>query len=116
MKSYSSEQNQMGSIKYNEDVLKTMVGMALNEVEGVAGFEGKGGGGILGRRNFSHISKISVDDKKVIIELSIVASYGLDLREKAREVQQKVRSTIESMTDLQIGAINITVAGLEFHE
>lgn len=116
MKSYSSEQNQLGSIKYNEDVLRTMVGMALNEVEGVAGTEGKGGGGILGRRNFSHINKITVEDQKVIIDLSIVTVYGQDLRAKAREVQEKVSSTIQSMTDLQIGAINVTVAGLEFPE
>jgi len=116
MKSYSSEQNQMGSIKYNEDVLKTMVGMALHGLEGIAGIEGKGAVGILGRKNFSHINKISVENNKVVIDLSLVVSYGLDLRAKAREVQQKVCETIETMTDLRIGAINVTVANLEFNE
>jgi len=116
MKSYYSEQNQMGSIKYNEDVLRTMVGMALNEVEGVAGTENKVGAGILGRKSYSHINKISVDGNKVVIDLSIVVNYGLDLREKAREVQQKVHDTIKSMTDLQISAVNITISGLEFQE
>ncbi len=116
MKSFSSEQNQMGSIKYNEDVLKTMVGMALQELEGVAGFEGKGAVGILGRKNFSHINKMSVEDNKLILDLSLVVSYGLDLRAKAREAQQKISAAIESMTDLRIGAVNVTVANLEFSE
>ncbi|MCG8400495.1 MAG: Asp23/Gls24 family envelope stress response protein [Firmicutes bacterium] len=114
VKSYSSEQNQMGSIKYNDDVIKTIVGMALNEVEGVAGIDGKGAGGILGRKHFSHINKITVDENRVVIELSLVVNYGLDLREKAREVQQRVKDSLTGMTDLQIGAVNITVIGLEF--
>jgi len=116
VKSYSSEQNQMGSIKYNEDVLKTMVGMALHGLEGIAGIEGKGTVGILGRKNFSHINKISVEGNKVVIDLSLVVSYGLDLRAKAREAQQKICDTIQTMTDLRIGAVNVTVANLEFHE
>jgi len=116
VKSFSSEQNQMGSIRYNEDVLKTMVGMALQELEGVAGLEGKGTAGILGRKNFSHINKISVEDNKLILDLSLVVSYGLDLRAKAREAQQKICAAIEKMTDLRIGAINVTVANLEFNE
>ena len=116
MKSYSSEQNQMGSIKYNEDVLKTMVGMALNGLEGVAGIEGKGAVGILGRKNFSYINKISVEDSKVVVDLSLVVSYGMDLQAKARETQQKICDTIETMTDLRISAVNVTVVNLEFNE
>jgi len=113
VKSYFSEQNRLGSIRYNEDVIRSMVDMALSGVEGVAATEGRAGGGILGHKSLSHINKITVQEKKVVIDLSIVVRYGLPVQDVARRVQQKVRDTIESMTDLRIGGVNITVSGLE---
>lgn len=116
MKSFPSEQNAMGSIKYNEDVLKTMVGMAIKELKGVAEIEGKGTAGLLGRKKFSSVNKISVEGNKLVLDLSLVLTYGLDLRAKALETQQKISAMIENMTDLTIGAINVTVASLDFKE
>jgi uncharacterized alkaline shock family protein YloU len=116
MKSYPSEKNAMGTIRYNEDVIKAMVGIALNGIEGVAGIEGRGTGNILGRKYLSHVNKIAVEEKRVSLDLSIVVKYGLPLRDVAQQVQQKVKEIIESMTDLNVGAINITVSGLDINE
>ncbi|TYO94722.1 Asp23/Gls24 family envelope stress response protein [Desulfallas thermosapovorans] len=114
MKAFSTEQNAMGVISYNEDVLKTMTGMAISRVDGVAGIEGSGN--ILTRKNLSQINKIFMEDKKVNIDLSIVVEYGLPLRETAQKVQREVREMIGTMTDLNVGAINITVAGLDIKD
>lgn len=116
MKSYPSEKNAMGTIRYNEDVIKTMVGMALNGVEGVAGMESRGTGNLLSRKNLSHVNKITMEEKKVSLDLSIVVKYGLPLRDVAQQVQHKVKETIESMTDLNVGSVNVTVSGLDFNE
>ncbi|AGL02735.1 Asp23/Gls24 family envelope stress response protein [Desulfoscipio gibsoniae] len=110
------EQNDLGVIRYNEDVLKTMIGMTLSEVEGVAGFEGRSSGNLLNRKSVSHINKISIEEKNVTIELSIVVEYGLPLRDAAQNVQHKVREVIEAMTDLYVNAVNVTVAGLDIKD
>lgn len=116
MKNYPSEHNSLGTIRYNEEVLRTMVNMALSEVEGISGVDGRGSGNILGRKNYTHVNKINVEENKAVIELSIVVEYGLLLRDVAQQVQQKVRERIESMTDLRVEAVNVTVAGLDLKE
>lgn len=116
MKSYPSEQNSLGTIRYNEDVIRTMVNMALSHVEGISGTEGRGSGNILGRKNNSHILKVNVEGQSAVIDLSIIVEYGLLLRDVAQKVQQKVKETIETMTDLQVEAVNVTVAGLDLQE
>ena len=113
----SSKQETLGAIHYNDDVIKTMVTMVLNEVEGIATIENRTtAGNLLGRKNNSHINKISVDGKSLTIELTITIDYGLSLMETARKAQQKIKEKIESMTDLTIGAINITISGLDMKE
>ncbi|WP_027366142.1 Asp23/Gls24 family envelope stress response protein [Desulfotruncus alcoholivorax] len=116
MKAYPSEKNSMGTIRYNEDVLRTIVGIALSQVEGIAGVESRVAGNILARKSYSHISKITVEDKKVIVDVAIVAKYGMLLRECAQTVQQKIKENIEEMTDLYVAAVNVTVASLDLQE
>jgi len=116
MKSYPSEKNSMGTIRYNEEVLKTMISMALSGIDGIAGLEGRSAAGILSRKNSSHLNKITVEENRVCIDVSIAARYGLPLRETAKTVQERIKSTIESMTDLNVGAVNIVISGLDFSE
>jgi len=116
MKIYPSEKNNLGTIRYNEDVLRTMIGIALSQVEGVAGVESRVAGNILARKSYSHINKITVEEKKVSVDISIVARYGMLLRECAQNVQRKIKENIEEMTDLLVAAVNVTVASLDFQE
>lgn len=112
MKNYPSEHNSLGTIKYNEDVIRTMVNMALSDVEGIGEIEGRSSGKILSRKHNSNINKISIEGKDAVIELSITADYGLLLRDTAQNVQQKIKEIIESMTDLNVRAVNVTITGL----
>lgn len=116
MKNYPTEITPIGNIRYNDEVLRTMVNLALSEIEGVVGTEARGTGGLLGRKNLSHITGINVQEQRINIDLAIIVKYGLPLREKAREVQQKVGATISSMTGLEVDSVNVVVAGLELDE
>ncbi|WP_347488187.1 Asp23/Gls24 family envelope stress response protein [Desulfoscipio sp. XC116] len=116
MKTDPLGQNNLGDIRYNEDVLKTMISMALSEVEGVYGMESRSSGNILSRKSISHINKISIEGKNATIDLSIVVAYGLLLRDVAKNVQNKVIEVIETMTDLNVDAVNVTVAGLDIKD
>jgi uncharacterized alkaline shock family protein YloU len=116
MNTDSSAQDTLGAIRYNEDVIKTMVTMALSEVEGVAAIENRTAGNLLSRKSVSNINKIIMDGKNLTVDLAIVVKYGLSLRDAAQNVQRKVQEKIEAMTDLKVNAINVNVAGLDIEE
>jgi len=111
-----AEKDSLGVIRYNDDVIKTMVAMAMAEVEGVAGVESRTATNLLSRKSDSHINKITMDGKNLTIDMAIVVRHGLSLRDAAQNVQRKVQEKIEAMTDLKIMAVNVTVAGLDIEE
>ncbi len=116
MKTDSSGQGTLGAIRYNDDVIKTMVGMAMSEVEGVAGIESRTASNLLSRKSDSHINKITVDGKNLTIDLAIAVKYGLSLWDAAQNVQHKIQEKIEAMTDLKVNAVNVTISGLDIEE
>ena len=80
------------------------------DVDGVAGMSGGLIGGIaemLGRKNFSKGVKVEVGEKEAAVDLSIVVTYGVDIRHVATEVQKNVRRAIESMTGLKVVETNV---------
>ena len=89
------------------------------DVDGVAGMSGGLIGGIaemLGRKNFSKGVKVEVGEKEAAVDLSIVVTYGVDIRHVATEVQKNVRRAIESMTGLKVVETNVQVQGVVFPE
>ncbi len=116
MKTDSFGQGTLGAIRYNDDVIKTIISMALSEVEGIVGIESRAASNLLSRKSDSHINKITMDGKNLTIDLTIAVKYGLSLRDAAQNVQNKVQEKIEAMTDLKVNAVNVTVAGLDIEE
>jgi len=108
-----AKEKSIGSIRYSDDVIKTIISLAVNDVKGVAAVENRMVGGLLGSKTESHVGKINVDGKNLTVDLIIVVKYGLFLKDVAQEVQRKVYDRIESMTDLIVSAVNVTVSGLD---
>ena len=85
----------------------------------VAGMSGGLIGGIadmLGRKNFSKGVKVEVGEQEAAVDLSIVVTYGVDIRHVATDVQKNVRRAIESMTGLKVVETNVHVQGVVFPE
>lgn len=107
----------LGSIRIADEVVSVIAGLAAMDVEGVAGMSGGLIGGIadlLGRKNFSKGVKVEVGEKEAAVDLSIVVSYGVHIRDVATNVQKNVRRAIESMTGLKVVETNVTVQGVVF--
>ena len=49
-------------------------------------------------------------DNAVTVDLVLELDYGFSIPEVGAEVQEKVKSTIETMTGLQVENVNISVA------
>ena len=56
--------------------------------------------------------KVEVYGKKVKVDLSVTVEYGYNIPATCQKVQNKVQSTIENMTGLQVTDVNVRIAGV----
>lgn len=113
-----NEKAEEGNIKISVDVVATIAGIAANEIEGVAGMCGSIAGGIaefLGsKKSPTKGVKVDMKEDSVSVDLYIIVEYGIRIPELAWEIQENVKSSIESMTGLNVEKVNIHVDGVSF--
>lgn len=104
-----------GNVNISDEVISVISSLAATEVDGVAGMAGGVAGGIaelLGKKNLSKGVKNTRAEDKLTLDLAIVVEYGTNILDVARKVQEKVKNEVESMTGLEVSAINIAVDGV----
>ncbi len=104
-----------GNVNISDEVISVIASLAASEVKGVAGMCGGFGGGIvelLGKKNLSKGVKLTVTDKTVVLDLSVIAEYGAKIPAVAWELQKKVKNEVEAMTGLEVSAVNISIDGV----
>ncbi len=102
-----------GTVKVAEEVVAVIAGLAATEVKGVASIAGGITGKILARKGIKALSRgvhVDVKENAVTVDLVLELDYGFSIPEVGTEVQEKVKSTIETMTGLHVDNINISVA------
>ena len=115
-KDYISQAQDNGSLHISEEVIASVAGMAIMEVEGVCGL-GAGIGAdladILGKKNLGRGVKITIgEENDITIDCSIVLKLGQNIVDVARTVQDAVLTSVESVTGFKVSAVNVTVAGI----
>ncbi len=106
---------EVNGIKISDDVVAKIAGIAASEVKGVSSMNGGFAGGIsevFGKKNFAKGVKAQVGEKEVIIDLFISVEYGCRIPDIAWEIQNKVKTAVESMTGLSVVEVNIHVQGV----
>ena len=114
------EENTEGSndgIKIANDVVAVIAGVAVSEVQGVAGMAGGFAGGISevfsGKKNLSKGIKVDTDEKEVKIDVNIIVEYGARIPDVAFEIQNRVKKSVENMTGLKVAEVNVHVQGVK---
>ena len=107
-----------GTIKYANEVIAIIAGVAASEVEGIAGMCTSGGvSDIFSRnRNITRGVKVEVGGEEASVELYIVVEYGSPIQKVASEVQENVRKAIETMTGLHVVNVDVHVQGVSFEK
>ena len=57
---------------------------------------------------------MKLEDEKVEVDLSVLMSYGHTIPEMGKAVQEAVKTALESMTGLEVSAVNVNVGGITF--
>lgn len=115
-KQYITQNQENGCVQISEDVIVSIVTVAVSETEGVAGFSAKTGtelADILSIKNRGRGVRITItEDDKLFIECNIVVFYGSAVVNVAKAVQENVCAAVESMTGLSVTEINVNVCGI----
>ena len=103
-------------IKIADDVVAVIAGKAASEVSGVYEMAGGFAGGISevfsGKKNLAKAIKVEVGEKETKIDVNIIVEYGIRIPDVAFEIQNKVKSAVESMTGLKVLEVNVHVQGV----
>lgn len=106
------------NLNISEDVIGIIAGLAASEVEGIAGMTlgfVDGINQIFGsNKKYAKGVKISLEGRKVNIDLYVNVKYGVRIPDVAWAAQTAVKVAVENMTGLDVIAVNINVQGIIF--
>lgn len=113
------DENPNGTVSFATEVVATIAGLAATEVEGVASMSSQNSGlaDMFSRkntRNFTKGVRIDLDGNKVTVDITIVVEYGSPVPDVARSIQENVKKAIETMSGLDVHAVDVHVSGVSF--
>lgn len=114
---YITCQESNGSINISEEVISALVRAAVTQVEGVAGLSNTSGAELvelIGIKTLSKGVKVQFDEGRIIVDAIITVSYGYNIVDVARSVQDEVMSVVLSATGMDKAEVNVHVSGVAF--
>lgn len=107
---------QKGTLKVSEDVIATVARLAAFEVEGVAELTKAK---VTFRQLFLRPGKngsiqIKLAGDAVQISLGVLVHPGHPVVEMAENVQERVKSDVQTMTGVTVSRVNVEIAGIVF--
>lgn len=110
-----------GTVVFATDVIATIAGLAATEVEGVASMVGGTSGGLAeifkrgqNTRSLTKGVRVELSDNTVSLQLTIIVDYGSPIPRVAKNIQENVKKAIETMSGLEVTAVNVMVQGVSF--
>lgn len=114
-KDYLVQPVEKGTVNISEEVVAAIAALAVSEVEGVYGLASSFTADIaemLGKKNLSKGVRLTIEESVVTVEAFVVVTYGYEIPQVARAIQDNVISAVESMTGLKCETVNVDVCGI----
>jgi uncharacterized alkaline shock family protein YloU len=115
-KSVKIKEDAIGEVRVADEVVTIIAGLAATEVEGVSSMAGNITNEIVAKTGIKNLSKgvrVEVLDGIVSVDLNLNIKYGFTIPEVSSNVQERVRTAIETMTGLEVGTINVRIAAVD---
>lgn len=91
-----------GITRIEDVVVSRIAGLAAREVSGVHALGGSGTRAPQGVH-------VEVGDRTAVVDVSIVAEYGVAIHDLAEAIRENIISAVERMTGLEVPEVNVTV-------
>lgn len=106
----------VGEVYVADEVVTIIAGLAATEVDGVVSMNGNITNELVSRLGMKNLSKgvrVTVEDNVATVDLSLNLEYGKNILETSRAVQERVKTSIENMTGLEVADVNIRIASVD---
>lgn len=116
----NEQEPETGVVRISEDVIEVLTDKAAREIDGVAGLAGgflDSVADVFGKKTSGAKGvDVVIKDDKTEITVHVIIKYGCRIPEIAWRIQEAVKNTVESMTNLEVTKVNIFVDGVRFEE
>jgi len=116
---FENKTSPKGAITLADEVVATIAGIAACNISGIAGMSGGLVNGIaefLGKKSPMKGVKVEAVDGEVVVNMQIIAEYGVAIQSVCDNMQDKIKYDIEQMTGLKVKSVNVFVLGIKLKE
>ena len=107
------------NVTYKKNVVISIVSLATQEISGIASISRKSVS-ILKSAFSKNINRGIIvdfdDNNNVKIDVFVNVKFGCSVKDVAFRVQENIKSSVESMTEYKVEAVNVRVVGVNFSE
>ncbi|OYD09831.1 Asp23/Gls24 family envelope stress response protein [Paludifilum halophilum] len=107
---------ELGKVEIAPEVIQMISGLAAIQVDGVAGTSGNVVDDLnhfLGRKSPKQGIKVELGERSRIT-VSIIVTYGFHIPDVGKEVQERIKTSVESMTGLAVDDVTVRIAEVRF--
>ena len=111
------DEESAGVIQIADDVIASIVGLAVTEVDGISKLTGGISSDIiskLGKNSLAHGVRVLIEGQQIKVDVSIIVKFGYNIVAVSHEIQEKVKSTLMTMTGLECKSVNVRVSSVDF--
>ena len=108
---------ELGRVQLAPEVLEVIIGIATNEVKGVASTQGNFATGVaekFGKVVHGKGVKTEWSEDGLTIDVYCTIEYGYPVPIIAMEIQKQVRHAVYHMTSLETKEVNVHITGIQF--
>ena len=107
---------QQGTLKVSEDVILTIVNLAVDETEGIEGLVPANdniGGAVFKKKETKNIRIKNLSDS-VEIEIMVIAKFGYNVSSVGEKIQERIKNDVQSMTGIRVSKVSVIFTDIAF--
>lgn len=110
------EETSLGKIQIAPQVIEIIAKHSAIEVDGIASLSGRFELTDLFGKNKTAAKgvRVEITDSEIVVNISIIIKNGYRIPELADRIQENVKSSVETMTDLNVVEVNVYIDGIVF--
>lgn len=113
------KKQQQGTLKVSDEVISTIVKLAVKETEGVSGLAVQNVDIpklLMKQENRTAAIKVKSVGDAVVIDIAVIAKIGCKVTTLGEKIQERVKNDVQSMTGIMVSRVNVKIAGIAVDE